>query len=316
MSAVTRALDRVFMPPAPAERLGVLRVLVGAYALVYLVVRSPHLISFATMDQHYFQPVGVAGLAPRPLLPAVVVTLVLLTLVFAAAFAFGYRYKITAPIFAGLQLWVLTYSNSFGMILHVDNMMCVQIIVLALSPAADALSLDARAGRVTALEGEQGRYGWALRLICILCVCAYLLAAIAKIENSGSGFVDDVTLRNYIAYDNVRKIELGSVYSPLGAWLLPYPGFFAMMAWLSLLLEALAPLALVHRRAGAAWAIMIWSFHFGVLLLMAIGFIYQLSFIAFAAFFRVEKILDHRWVQKLRTRFAAKPAPESEAVDS
>ncbi len=304
MSAVTGVLDRVFMPPAPAERLGVLRVLVGGYALVYLIIRTPHLISFASMDQHYFQPVGIATLAPRPLLPAVVVALVILTLVFAAAFATGYRYKYTAPIFAVLQLWVLTYSNSFGMILHVDNMMCVQILVLALAPAADAISLDARSGRVTAEAGETGRYGWALRLICILCACAYLLAAIAKFENSGAGFVDDVNLRNYIAYDNVRKIELGSVYSPLGAWLLPYPGFFMMMAWVSLALEALAPLALVHRRVGAAWAILIWGFHVGVLLLMAIGFIYQLSFIAFAAFFRVEKMLDCRWVKKLRARYA------------
>ncbi len=313
MSAATDVLDRVFMPPAPAERLGVLRVLVGGYALVYLIVRAPHLISFATMDQHYFEPVGVVDLAPRPLLPAVVVALVILTLVFAAAFAFGYRYRYTAPIFAALQLWVLTYSNSFGMILHVDNMMCVQIIVLALAPAADAVSLDARAGRVTPEEGERGRYGWAIRLICILCVCAYLLAAIAKIKNSGAGFVDDVTLRNYIAYDNVRKIELGSVYSPLGAWLLPYPGFFTVMAWLSLLLEALAPLALVHRRAGAVWAIMIWSFHFGVLLLMAIGFVYQLTFIAFAAFFRVEKILDWKVVKKIGARFADGGAPNEVA---
>lgn len=315
MNALTRALDRVFMPPAPAERLGVLRILVGGYALVYLLVRAPHLISFATMDQHYFHPVGVATLAPRPLLPAVVVVLVIATIVFAAAFAFGYRYKVTAPIFAALQLWVLTYSNSFGMILHVDNMMCVQIIVLALTPAADVLSLDARAGRTDA-ESEGGRYGWGLRLICILCVSAYLLAAIAKIENSGSGFVDDVTLRNYIAYDNVRKIELGSIYSPLGAWLLPYPGFFTAMAWLSLGIEALAPLALLHRRAGAAWAILIWSFHFGVLLLMAIGFVYQLSFIAFAAFFHVEKILEWSLVRRLRDRFGAGRTSEGEVAGS
>jgi hypothetical protein len=295
------------MPAAPAERLGMLRVLVGGYALVYLVIRAPYLISYSTVDQHFFNPVGVATLAPRPLLPWVATAVVLLTLVFAACFALGYRYRITAPIFAALQLWVLTYSNSFGMILHVDNMMCVQIIVLALAPAADAVSLDSLEGRTTKGE-ESGRYGWAIRLICLLCVCAYLLAAIAKVKNSGVDFFDQVNLRNYIAYDNVRKIELGSIHSPLGAWLLPYPSFFSVMALLSLVLEFGAPAALVHRRIGIGWVVLIWGFHVGVLALMAIGFVYQLSGIAFAAFFHVERILDWRWVKRVGARFTPNPS--------
>lgn len=302
MSAAVNALDRLFMPSAPAERLAMVRVLVGAYALVYLLIRSPFLMSYAFVDQAFFRPVGLATLAPRPLLPAVVITLVVLTVVFAACFAFGYRYKITGPIFAGLQLWVLTYSNSFGMILHVDHMMCLQIIVLALAPAADAISLDARAGRVT--KGDAGgRYGWAIRLICVLCAAVYLLAAIAKYGNSGAEFVSDVNLRNYIAYDNVRKLELGSIHSPLGAWLLSYPLFFSAMAWLSLAIEWGAPLALVHRRAGIVWAVLIWGFHWGVLFMMAIGFVYQLTGIAFAGFFEVEKVLEWGWVKRLAKRF-------------
>ena len=47
---------------------------------------------------------------------------------------------------------------------------------------------------------------------------------------------------------------------------------------------------------------MIWGFHVGVLVLMAIGFVYPLSFIAFAAFFRTEKMLDWRIFQKLRAQ--------------
>ncbi len=310
MNAAARAMDRVFMPSAPAERLGMLRVLVGGYALIYLIIRSPFLMSYAHVDQAFFRPVGLATFAPRPLLPAVVIALVVLTVVFAACFAFGYRYRITGPIFAALQLWVLTYSNSFGMILHVDHMMTLQIIVLALAPAADAISLDSRAGRVKKGE-ESGRYGWAIRLIAIVCTAVYLLAAFAKYGNSGAEFVSEVNLRNYIAYDNVRKIELGSVYSPLGAWLLSYPLFFAAMAWLSLVIEWGAPAALLHRRAGVVWAVLIWGFHWGVLLMMAIGFVYQLTGVAFACFFRVEKILEWRWVQRLATRFEVNPPGET-----
>ena len=59
MNAATRILDRAFMPGAPAERLGMVRAWVGAYAFIYLCIRAPHLTSFAWMDAHYFRPVGL-----------------------------------------------------------------------------------------------------------------------------------------------------------------------------------------------------------------------------------------------------------------
>jgi hypothetical protein len=131
---------------------------------------------------------------------------------------------------------------------------------------------------------------------------AYLMAGIAKLENSGLDFVVGETLRNYVGFDNVRKIELGSIHSPLGAWLLPYPGFFAVLAWASFVLELGAPVAILSRRAGKPWAVMVWGFHFGVLALMAIGFVYQLTFIAFAPYFDVEKLWDRKPLRRLRRR--------------
>jgi len=74
----------------------------------------------------------------------------------------------------------------------------------------------------------------------------------------------------------------------------------------SLVLELGAPLALVGRRVGKAWAIGMWGFHVGVLAIMAITFAYPLSGIAFAPFF---------WVEALVRRFpfvrgeSIRPAP-------
>ena len=165
--------------------------------------------------------------------------------------------------------------------------------MLAATPAADALSLDA-----PRLEpSSPGHYGWGIRILCLAVTLAYLLAGIAKLRNSGFAFIDGDTLRNYVAFDNVRKAELGSVYSPLGAWLLPYPELFTGFAWLSLVLELGAPFALFHRRLGASWAVLVWGFHVGVLALMAIAFAYQLSGIGFACFFRVERLGGWIWAR-------------------
>lgn len=290
MKALLSRVDRFWMDEAPPERLAILRVLVGGYAFVYLVVRTPHLLSYSTIDPYWFAPVGVVTVLPLPLIAPVASSLVVACAIASGFFLAGYRYRITAPIFAGLLFWVLSYSNSFGKILHTDNLLCLHVVVLALAPAADALSLDAR--RRPTPSVPHGRYGWAIRLMCAIAICAYFLAAVAKLENSGAGFVEEQTLRNYVAFDNVRKIELGSVHSPLGAALLPYPGLFAFLAWLSFALELGAPLALLHRRVGFVWVLLVWGFHWGVLALMAIGFVYQLSGIAFAPFFRVERVLE------------------------
>ncbi|MEM9195841.1 MAG: HTTM domain-containing protein [Myxococcota bacterium] len=311
-----RVLDRVFMPEAPAERLAVLRILVGLYGCIYLPIRITHLWSYAGVDPYQFQPVGVVTVLPRPLLPAVVVTLVVLAVLFSFPFLLGFRYRITAPIYAALLLWVLTYSNSFGQILHVDNLFCLHVIALALCPAADAYSLDARRRRAAGAPPPEpsGRYGWGIRLMCVLCVFGYFLAAVAKAKNGGLEFVSAENLRNYVAYDTVRKLELGSITSPVGEALLPFPLVFAGLAYLSLALEWGAPLALFHRKLGIAWAVLIWGFHLGVLVLMAISFTYPLTMVAFAAFFRVEKLADWkavRWLtRKLRRDKAADPPIE------
>ena len=44
--------------PAPARRLGLLRVLIGGFALGYVAVRLPHLISFGGFSEERFDPVG------------------------------------------------------------------------------------------------------------------------------------------------------------------------------------------------------------------------------------------------------------------
>ena len=295
-----RAIDRFWMDVVPKERLGVLRVIVGGYALVYLLIRTPHLLSYTDYPLAMWQPVGVASFAPGPLVPVVAKVLVFATVALAVPFVLGWRYRLLGPVFAGLLLWVLTYSNSWGKILHTDNLLVLHVGVLALCPASDAVSLDARRRGDAAPPPSDGRYGWAIRLMCAVCIATYLLAGIAKVVNSGFAFVEGDTLRNYVAFDNVRKLELGSIHSPLGAALVTWGAPFGFLAALSLVLELGAPLALAHRRIAAWWVALVWGFHVGVLALMAIGFAYQLSGVAFAAFFRVERLLDTKLGKRLR----------------
>jgi len=280
---------RWWFPSVPAERLAMLRVLVGLYSAIYFAVRLPYWLSFARHRKEQFQPIGVLSWLDGPIDPNAYRIIVAATLVVGVLFLVGAWYRIAAPAFGALLLFVLTYANSWGGILHTDNLWLLHVLVLAVAPAANAISVDAR-GRST--SGPHYRYGWAIRLMCWVCVCAYFLAGLAKLKNGGVSFVDGETLRNYVALDNVRKIELGSLHSPFASLLLPYAGFFQGLAVLSLMLELCAPLVMLQAKVAKWWAIAMWGFHIGVLALMAILFPYPVTFIAFAPFFRVERLLE------------------------
>jgi len=285
-----RSLERAYLAPAPAERLAALRLLVGAFAWIYLVTRLPHLASFGHLDPAGFRPIGVVDLlTDAPLSDPLALALVLAAALLGAAFVAGWRFVVSGPLFALLLLWVTTYRNSWGMVFHTENLMVVHVLVLGFTRSADAWSLDARR-RPAAAPAPHTRYGWPLRLAAALTALAYLLAGIAKLRHSGLDWITSDILRNYVAWDNLRKAELGDTYSQLGAALCRYPALFPPLAAVSISFELLAPLALLDRRLAAVWALVAWSFHVGVLAIMWIFFPYPLLGFAYAPFFELERL--------------------------
>jgi vitamin K-dependent gamma-carboxylase-like protein len=294
-----RRLDNWFYASLPRERLALLRLGTGLYALIYLLSRAAHLNSVVNYPATSFAPIGVIQVLATPLASTWVYGIYGASVVCAVLFTLGVAYRASAPAFAGLLLWVVSYRHSWGMIFHTDNLLVLHVGLLALAPAADAFAYRTKRGS-TPLDTRSGRYGWAIRACCLVTVASYFVAGMAKLEHTGWAWADGVTLREQIAYDAIRKIELGSVYSPLGPWLLPQAWLFAPLSSLSLATELLAPLALLSRRVAAGWCIAAWSFHVGVLGLMAIAFPYPLSGCAFLAFFPLED-----WLSRLRRRALA-----------
>lgn len=300
-------LDNWWRPSWPAERLATLRIVVGVYGVLWLVARLPHLLSYARDDAARWAPVGVLSALEGPLAPELYRLLVGLTLGLAAAFAAGWRFRVTGPLFAGALLVVLTHTNSWGKILHTENVWWVHVAVLAAGRSADALSLDSRRARPSpeGVTAPAPRYGWPVMLMMAAGTLPYLLAGIAKLRNSGLAFVSGETLRNYVAFGNVRKLELGSPASAMAPELMDAPGFFMGLAVLSLVLELTAPLVLVWPRARRPWVLGVGGFHWGVLALMAIGFPYQLSFVAFACYLPAERLWAWRGLRRLGRRLGA-----------
>lgn len=298
--AAQRLNERVrswWLTPAPAARLGLLRISIGAFALAQLAFETPSLLAVLDFLPRQFQPVGVAALLTHPLSAATLQGGLALTFVLGLSFTLGLGYVAAGPGFALCLLLLMTYRSSWGMVLHTDNLLTLHVALLALAPAAEAFSFDARRagahGRTPPLA-EASRFGWPLRAMAIASVTCYVLAGIAKLKLSGGVWFGGELLRAHIAYDNLRKLELGAPIVPLGPWLVRQPALFPWLAASTLLVELGAPVALWGKRCAAAWSLAAWSFHVCVLLTMSIGFPYQLSGLPFLAFFAVERLLPRR----------------------
>ncbi|MEY4575866.1 MAG: hypothetical protein RL701_569 [Pseudomonadota bacterium] len=307
LRARARSIDARFMAAAPAERLATLRFLTGVFALCYLLVRAPVLADFRRAPG-VFRPVGSASFLQAPLPSWSVFALYGLALVVGVMFTLGVRFKWSGPAFALLALWVTSYRNSWGMVFHNENLLVLHLIVVGLSDAAAALSFDARRlGRAVAPEA---RFGWPLRLVSLTTVLVYVLAGIAKLKVTGISWMDGEVLRNYIAYDAMRKSQIGSIHSPLAGYLVQVGWPYLFLSVATLAIELGGPLALLDRRLTRAWVYGAYGFHIGVFVSMAIAFPYPLSGIAFASLFECEKLWRVRRLGRLRTWLFG-PSPEA-----
>ena len=292
------ALERWWSPETPARRLAAVRIVVGLFAAGYLLARAPHLLSYARFNPDLFQPVGVVSILGQPL-PAIAVYLLTgLTLVTSVAFVLGYKFRWVGPLFSILLLWTLSYRNSWRMVFHTENLMVLHVMVLGLAPSADAWSIDSRGH---SQSGAGACYGWPLRLMGAIVVLAYAIAGIAKFRWGGTGWLEGDVLRNLVATDTVRKILLGSFYSPVAGSMVDASGAFKVFAIATVILELGAPVVWLGRRWAALWCLAIIGFHWGVQVIMMITFPYPMFGFAFACLFPIDDWWVH-WRERRRAK--------------
>jgi hypothetical protein len=295
------AVDRFYYAPAPPERLAAVRLLVGSFAVIYLLATAPKFLAVSRFSPQDFAPVGPLAWLHGPFPASVISVALVLCVLTGIAFTLGLAYSLSAPAFALLLLFVTTYRSSWGMKFHTENLLTLHVLLLAAAPAASSWSWPRRRGQQIEPSAPQahGRYGWALRAMSLVTVITYVLAGIAKWRNGGWDWLSGELLREHIAYDVVRKIELGSIHSPLGAAMVEAAWTFPLLGWFTMAVELLAPLALLGGRPARIWVALAWSFHVGVLLTMAISFAYPLSLVAYATLLPAEKVRELPIVRKL-----------------
>ncbi|MDX2041359.1 MAG: M48 family metalloprotease [Acidobacteriota bacterium] len=294
MKYLWNKLSAYWFAEAPAERLAVLRILIGAFALYYVGVRYDMFVKIAETESSLFAPVGVAAFLNAPIGVGLFQAILIATLAANVAFILGWWHRFTGPLFAGLLMWLLCYRNSWSMIFHSDNAMVMHVLVMGLAASADAYSLDALRSRRQGLptQSSNWRYGWPVRLMCALTVTTYFVAGVAKLASHGLSWGSGEALRGQIAVDGLRKELLGDTGGALSYALYDQIWLFTLLGVGTLVLELGAPLVLANRRLGMLWAVNVWLMHWGILFIMGITFRYQLAGFIFLSFFKVERLAE------------------------
>ncbi len=276
------------VPTAPPERLAVLRILVGGFAVVYLLIGAPGFLSLADADPRRFEPVGVLAPLTRPVAAGVLVVAYTVAVVAGVGFVIGLWFRAAGPLFAVLLLVLCTYRSSWGQILWLENLMVIHVAIVGCSRSADARRWSP--GRTPPSHPPSEAYGIPVRLAALVTVATYLLAAVAKFRLGGLDWVTSDSLRNHVATTAVRAELLGVPASPVGRWLVGYGWLFPPMAAGAVLLELVSPLALLGGRLRNAWVATTWLMHVAIALLMFVVFPYPLAAVAFAPFYDLEQL--------------------------
>lgn len=278
--------DDWLFEPAPAERLAVLRILVAGFAVGYLVLRLPSFWILAE-GRGELEGVGVLWWLGDPLPGPLVQGWLVATLLLGAAFTVGRWARWTGPLFAVGLLLASTYRSSWGQVLWIENLLILQVLIVACSPSADAWAVGSTTRRRRATEPSSA-YGWPVRLAALVTVATYVLAGVAKLRIGGLDWMLADTLRNHIAYSAARLELLGETPSALGRAVVPLGAWLRPFAVLTVVLELAAPVALLGGRLRTTWVLLTWLMHVGIAALLFVVFPFPLYGVAFACFYRLE----------------------------
>ena len=277
--------------PAPPERLALLRILVGLWSLHYIGRRASMFERIARTDASLCRPVGPAAVLRKPVSPRGFRVLLRASQLANLAFVFGWRHRATGPLYGTSLLWLLSYRNSWSMVFHNDNALVLHALVLGVSPAADALSVDSLAAKHRG-GAPHARYVWPIKLINTITIATYFLAGVAKLKGPlGRRWATGESLRSQVAADGLRKELLGEHAAPLALRLYDQLAVYRLLALGSLVIEMGAPAALVDRRLARLWALGAFGMHWGIFPIMKIRFRYQMAGLIFAPFSELERLL-------------------------
>lgn len=254
MAWVRARRDRLFFADADARDLGVVRVLFAAMLLALSFVYQSDFPLWATVRPWVWAPVPafrdwpIGGPASEGMLR-------LLLWTWRAALGFmmiGLWTRGSSVVAAVVGFIILGLPQNFGKVNHHYGLIALCLVILAVSKAGDAWSVDrlrrlardARGPFVPDPPAVGAEYRWPMALMQVMAVMVLWSAGLAKLRSPG--LVAWITTDN-LYYTIIRHFYTHRPPLQLGLWIVQWPLLCKVLAAGALLLELGAPVLLVLR---------------------------------------------------------------------
>jgi hypothetical protein len=295
--------------PAPFFDLAICRILIVGFQLIRFVNSNfwGHLVEYSNLPDFLYEPLPVLQLLLLPFgadyRPPLFYTGTVFGLtVFAGILGlFGFLTNFSLILFALGNIFIQAYLYSFRDFHHSEALVMISLIVIAISPSGNVLSIDDLRRRIKSnrdrenfetfdLKEENSPFArWPLLVIQWIVAIIYLDSAVSKLLKSGLDWMNGYTLQYYLWQD-------GLIWDrSFGIWFAQQHTLAVLSSWVAILFELTFFLVLIFPKLVWLYIPMGISFHTGIYIAQKAPFIkYFPSYAVFIPWAAIAKSIASR----------------------
>ena len=161
--------------------------------------------------------------------------------------------RVALVLFAAGTWIFVSHLFSYGDRHHTEALFAIFLMLLALAPSGERLSLDAvlRRRRTGAEDADTSELAiWPLKLVLVLLGLTYLSAGMAKLLHSGLRWMNGYTLQGHTLADALSRGH------PFGVWLAQQHTLAVLLSVFTIVFELFFWVALVVPRRWLPWLLL------------------------------------------------------------
>ena len=292
---VRRWADRwnaYWFPATPTLHLAICRIVAVAAQLFWFFPDLEEHQNLLLKNPEFIEPQllirAISAVVPREVFftPDAFAVLYWVTLVAGVAALVGFFTRTSLFVFA-LGTWIfVAHLFSYGDRHHTEALFCIFLLLLALAPSGERLSVDALLRRRRRLANEASSASgmsdmaiWPLKMVHVLLAITYFSTGMSKLLYSGLRWLNGYTLQGHTFGD---ALERGH---PLGLWLAQQHTLAIALSVFTILLEVFFFVSLFLPRLAPLFFLGALAFQVGLYLTAGYDFFQHMVLLTLLLFF-------------------------------
>jgi hypothetical protein len=293
-----------WFPTTPVLHLAICRIVAVAAQLIWFFPDLEEHQNLLVKSSEFIEPQllirAISAVAPREAFftPGAFAVLYWATMLAGVAALVGFFTRISLFAFA-LGTWIfVAHLFSYGDRHHTEALFCIFLMLLALAPSGERLSVDAlirrRRGHASDASDASGMSDmaiWPLKVVHVLLAMTYFSAGMSKLIHSGTRWLNGYTLQGHTFGD---ALERGH---PLGIWLAGQHDLAVALSVFTILLELFFFVSLFLPRLAPLFFLGALGFQVGLYVAAGYDFFQHMVLLTLLLFFLYPQWW-RRWLDK------------------